>query len=1160
MNDAKSDAKAIFLEALDCKGADELMRFLEQACGTDAAARARVEELLRAHQDAGAFLGGAAKPDATRDPPIAERPGTVIGPYKLLEQIGEGGFGLVFMAEQQQPVRRKVALKVLKPGMDSRQVIARFEAERQALALMDHPNIAKVLDAGQTASGRPHFVMELVRGVPITDYCDQSRLTTRERLELFVHVCQAVQHAHHKGIIHRDIKPSNVMVTLHDDTAVVKVIDFGIAKALGQQLTDKTLVTGFAQMVGTPMYMSPEQAQLSGLDIDTRSDIYSLGVMLYELLTGLTPFDKERLSKAGYDEMRRIIREEEPARPSTRLSTLGEAAATLSAQRQSEPQRLSQLLRGELDWIVMKALEKDRNRRYETANALARDVQRYLNDEPVAAYPPSTWYRFGKVARRRKTALITTALIALALVAGTGISLWQAILATEAASSERQALTDLGKEQQATQQALLNLGEEQQATKRELGRTQEAEKKATLELFESLMAQARANRLSRRIGQRYGTFEIFGKALAIARQLKLPPARFLEMRNEALAAMALTDLRVDKEWTDTSKTAIDFDPGLQRYACADLQGTMYVRRVGDGAEICRLPGPGPGESIPVFSPDGRLLAVTHPGLARVQVWKLPGHETAKVSKTSEALPGNKPAKILDKVWEWDLSFSPDSRQVAFQHPDLSIVVFDLATAKRVQRFGSVDGAGRPVFNPKGRQLAFCSQGAVQVHDLQTGKVLWKQPHSGSAAGLEWHPDGKTLAVGESMIGGDVITLWDVVANKQVAKLEGSHGGGMHYAFNHAGTLLASIGWTNILRLWDPQANRPLFTTHTWDIMPRFSPDDRFLAARDYENKLRILEIAAGGEYRTLTANVLVGKRPYRCSAISPDGLLLAAGGGESSPGVGLWDFPSGKLLAFLEENSGYFVLWEPSGALLTMGQNGLFRRPIRRDPETGAVHVGAPEKLPVPGAPIAIAQSPDGLVLASAQFEGAVVRHADQPDRLIPLGPHTDARFVAVSPDGQWVATGGHGYPGGAKVWEARTGKPVKDLSDVGPFCQVVFSPDRKCLLTSAGLTPQIRAWQVGSWAEVPFKEPLKGTSPAFSPDGKLLVVETGTGAARLLDPKTGKEYARLEDPSQDRANQFSFSPDSTKLVCATGDGHCLHIWDLRAMRRRLADMGLDWE
>src|SRR5271166_4202802 len=306
---------------------------LVECAGADEDIRRRVKLLLAAHRDDSFLASPAPALQGTIDDPGAERPGTIIGPYKLLEQIGEGGFGLVFMAEQQQPVRRKVALKVLKPGMDTRQVIARFEAERQALALMDHPNIARVLDAGETGSGRPHFVMELVKGVPITDYCDQNRLTTRERLALFTHVCHAVQHAHQKGIIHRDLKPSNVMVTLHDGMPVVKVIDFGVAKALGQQLTDKTLFTGFAQMIGTPMYMSPEQAQLSGLDIDTRSDIYSLGVLLYELLTGTTPFDKERLRQVGYDEMRRIIREEEPPRPSTRVSTLGQVATMVTAQR-----------------------------------------------------------------------------------------------------------------------------------------------------------------------------------------------------------------------------------------------------------------------------------------------------------------------------------------------------------------------------------------------------------------------------------------------------------------------------------------------------------------------------------------------------------------------------------------------------------------------------------------------------------------------------------------------------------------------------------------------------------------------------------------------------------------------------------------------------------
>jgi tetratricopeptide (TPR) repeat protein len=423
MNDASPEMMSIFCGALERGAAGERAAYLEVACGNDVELRARVEALLRAHEAAGGFLPEQARagdPRATSDEPVTERPGVVIGPYKLLEQIGEGGFGLVFMAEQTQPVRRKVALKVLKPGMDTRQVVARFEAERQALALMDHPNIARVLDGGEAASGRPYFVMELVKGVPITEFCDQHHLTARQRLELFLSVCHAVQHAHQKGIIHRDLKPSNVLVTVHDTIPVVKVIDFGVAKALGQELTDKTVCTGFAQMIGTPLYMSPEQAGQSGLDVDTRSDIYSLGVLLYELLTGTTPFDKERLRTASYDEIRRIIREEEAPRPSTRISTLGQAAATVSANRQSDPRRLSRLFRGELDWLVMKALEKDRNRRYESASAFAQDVLRHLNDEPVQACPPSAWYRVRKFTRRYKAALLTAAAGTLAVLLAVG--------------------------------------------------------------------------------------------------------------------------------------------------------------------------------------------------------------------------------------------------------------------------------------------------------------------------------------------------------------------------------------------------------------------------------------------------------------------------------------------------------------------------------------------------------------------------------------------------------------------------------------------------------------------------------------------------------------------------------------------------------------------
>jgi serine/threonine protein kinase len=415
-------AKDVFLGAVEIADPGERAAFLDAACAGDAELRRRVEALLAAHERPESLLDRAAVAPAEGGtlphPSVtapAEGPGTRVGPYLLLQPLGEGGMGSVFLAEQGEPVRRQVALKVIKPGMDTAQVVARFEAERQALALMDHPNIAKVLDAGATPAGRPYFVMERVDGVPITRYCDDRRLTPRQRLELVVPVCQAVQHAHQKGIIHRDIKPSNVLVAEVDGRPVPKVIDFGVAKAVDPGVAGRTGLTLAGALVGTPEYMSPEQAG-AGPDVDTRTDVYGLGVLIYELLTGTTPIERSTLGRAALDEVLRRVREEEPPKPSTRLSGTGDRLPSVAAVRATEPARLARLVRGDLDWVVMKALEKDRARRYETANGLARDIQRYLDGDPVEAGPPSRVYRLRKFARKHRVGLTAVSAVVLALL------------------------------------------------------------------------------------------------------------------------------------------------------------------------------------------------------------------------------------------------------------------------------------------------------------------------------------------------------------------------------------------------------------------------------------------------------------------------------------------------------------------------------------------------------------------------------------------------------------------------------------------------------------------------------------------------------------------------------------------------------------------------
>ena len=738
----------ILRQALKRKTPVERAAFLDAACGGDAALRLEMEAWLAAALNAEA--GNAPPGEGTTEVTPAlldeihmtEGPGTVIGRYKLLEQIGEGGFGVVYVAEQQEPVRRQVALKVIKLGMDTRQVVARFEAERQALALMDHSNVAKVFDAGATDSGRPFFVMELVKGIPITKYCDQEKLGIRERLNLFIKVCHAIQHAHQKGIIHRDIKPSNILVTLHDGVPVPKVIDFGIAKATQQKLTEKTLHTQLEQLIGTPAYMSPEQAEMSGLDIDTRSDIYSLGVLLYEQLTGRTPFDSNELLKSGLDQMRKVIREIEPPRPSTKLSTMLEGELTTTARRRaSEVSKLIHLLRGDLDWIIMKCLEKDRTRRYDTANGLAMDVQRHLNSEPVVACPPSLGYRLQKSFRRNKLVFTAAGVVGMALVLGAVVSSWQAIRAKKSELKARQNLyaSDMLLAQHAREDGNLDL------TLNLLNRHRGAPGEADLRGWE----------------WRY----LWGAS-----------------QSDEAATFATNS-------ADVGDLGISRDGSLLSIAEFGTATTAVKIWGFPSGRLVAIPETNDAAGSVAFSPDGKLLALgtrSH-GL---KLWDIVTHQ----EKTS--FPG--------RYGQWrgsTLVFSADGSTLAAARGS-EILLWNIEKKTLLMTFrGHLDGINSLVFSPDCKTLISGSlDSSIRLWSLATGQEIARLTnHTSPVASLALSADGKTLASGDTE---NTIRIWDLETRLQLAMLTNHTRGVVCLAFSPDQKTLASGSWDHLIKLWD----------------------------------------------------------------------------------------------------------------------------------------------------------------------------------------------------------------------------------------------------------------------------------------------------------------------------------------------------------------------
>jgi serine/threonine protein kinase/WD40 repeat protein len=1111
-----SGAEAIFTAALELSSADRLA-YVGKACGEDQPLRQRVEALLRAHDAPKGFL-----PEKPRNPPagpfsnssladsLAEQPGDTIGHYKLREKIGEGGCGVVYLAEQEAPVRRKVALKIIKLGMDTKQVVVRFEAERQALALMDHANIAKVLDADATETGRPYFVMELVGGIKITDYCDQNQLSTRQRLDLFIQVCRAIQHAHQKGVIHRDIKPSNVLVAIQDGVPVPKVIDFGIAKATQGRLTDQTIFTAFEQFLGTPAYMSPEQTQLGGLDIDTRSDIYSLGVLLYELLTGKTPFDTHQMLAGGLDEIRRTIREKQPARPSTRLSTMAAGELKTAAERrQSDAPRLIHVVRGDLDWIAMKCLEKDRGRRYETANGLASDIQRHLNNEPVRARPPSKLYEFQKTVRRHMFGFTATAAVMAALIGGIVATRIQAIRARRAEHEAKAARQD-----------------------------------ATEKLWSSYLAEVRALKVSGQPGRQFDSLATLRNAAAIHPSLAL--------RNEAVACMTLPDIRWlwAKDFTK-AREAVSLDPTFERYVVCELSGTVSVCRVTDDVVIARLPEVGATATTAAFSPVGRFLLVCYADGQR-RVWDWSKSETVLEVRSGRVE-----------------SFAPDGRTFAISDAT-NIVLYDLANGKKLNSIslnglGSPQAPGWPCFNPDGQRLAVFdteAQTNVVILDTRTGQTLQTLEHEDVVRSVAWHPGGRFLATGCQDW---TIQIWDSTTGKQVRKWATESC--ISIGFNHEGSRLVSSGWDGYTRLWEFGSGRELIGSYgfTGNIIG-FSSDDLRLAVLRWEGTgLECYEVTADRELRTFydvsDAHGNGGDGPIT----DRTGRLLAFRTREE---IGLLDFQTGRQLGSTkrEEDENLIGFDEEAKNLILTGRRGLLRRSITKSDVGGPSTIG--------NVVLANADCADpsggrvGSMSGNCKFCAIVANsrcqtfRADTCEKQAETGVQPGMRYNALSPDGSLFASGAWQYPD-VNVWNTRTGALVKKLTTNYGIPTIVFSPDGHYLVV--GTAVEFCFWQVDSWTvarRIPNSASGNDFWPmmAFSRDGKLFASTHSRNKIRLHSAATGEVLTDLESPRNARLiTGLALNFDGT-LLAASESADAFRLWDLRRIRQRLVELGLDWD
>jgi serine/threonine protein kinase/WD40 repeat protein len=1149
--------REIFFEALEIPTPEARAAYLQAACGGDVVLRRKVEELLKEHFSDDSLLAGSAlegERASEARPPASEAPAEMIGRYKLLEKIGEGGFGEVWMAEQREPVKRRVALKIIKLGMDSRQFVARFEAERQALAMMDHPNIARIFDAGVTENGRPYFVMELVHGLKITDYCDQNQLPTRERLKLFILVCQAIQHAHQKGIIHRDIKPSNVLVTLHDGVAVPKVIDFGIAKATQQELTDKTLFTNFQQFIGTPAYVSPEQAELSGLDVDTRADIYSLGVLLYELLVGQTPFDAKEMMRGGLDALRQIIREKEPLRPSTRLNTLqADARTTAGKRRQTEVSKLVHQLQGDLDWIVMKCLEKDRARRYETANGLAADIQRHLANEPVIARPPSAAYKFRKAWQRNKLVFTAGVVVAVALVAGIGVSTWQAIRATRATKGEFE-------QRVAAQTAQTKASESEQRSRR-------------------LLYAADMN-----LAQQSLNVNNLGKALRLLdRHRPLQPGeedvrgwewRYLWQLTRSSALRTLTNRPM------MQGTSVSFSPDGKILAVGwrdgrvelwDVPSRRWARALTDRER--------PHHGLVAFSPARNLLAATSEH-RMVTLYDL--------DSGGESILWRAPDQAESQA-EWevrDLAFSQDgSKLVIFagSNPEggdavwvVNVSSFQIESrhpAGRSHHAYELFGAAR--LSPDNRRLYLSrsdylnNRYRIECIDLGTRQELWQTlwqtgPQTGwGLTVLDISPDGRVLASG-SGFRDTTIHIWDAATGELLKQLDRHTGCVYDLAFTRDGRRLISAALDQTIRFWDTSAwtETQVLRGHTdevWAIAVSEPPQLIASVSKDGDLKLwRMDETRAADGYRRLPESLGEdGVQPLDHSRV----LLLPSGQPpqlvdlkRDSPPVSLPEIgSSANVLGCFGTN--LLCLWNNN-------QNGTNQVLVGELRDAQFVQHGA-IALDSDIRPTGFACNParqllawtegtssTSLYLARLATPGRRIELTNDVPGLVNFYFNSEGRYLAGTTKGENFL----------RVWNVESGQIVARINR--NFSDARFAGNGSVLVVA--LHDRIRSELAFYDLARPDREPqrvpggFRFTTLAVSPDGGLVSATPLDGRVLLLDPATG----RLIDSLRGHliaASRSAFSPDGRRLFSPSSRGQeAVKLWDVGTRQELLTLASID--